>query len=223
VKIDAEKLKHARTSRGLSLEQLAKGSGITLRTLRAYEEGNPGSASTIRRLAAALFVQPDDLRSDGPSASELARIAAGESFRSLDKGFMEIIGARVLTGEELAQAMFPCDALTPPSLHAPMPDESALRSSLIDSVQGLHTCWCEQDASGQRECAAATTRLIQRLGGMGLWVFAARYPMLKRQMDPSGPPMQTAGLPNICQADSAGVTQGRGNSRAFVINFMPRV
>lgn len=223
MKINADKLRDARTRRGLSLEQLAKGSGITPRTLRAYEEGNPGSANTIRRLAAALFVQPDDLRSDGPSASELARIAAGGSFRSMDTGFMEIIGARVLTGEELAQAMFPCDALTPPSVNATTPEESALRSSLLDSVQSLHSCWAEHDDAGLSECADATTRVIQRLGGMGLWVFAARYRLLKRQLDPSGPPMQAAGLLNICQADSAGVTQGRGRSRPFVVNLFPRV
>ena len=58
----ADKVREFRTRKGLSQEALAEASGISHRTVQRIENGksNP-TGDTLRRLAAALSVNPDDL------------------------------------------------------------------------------------------------------------------------------------------------------------------
>ena len=54
-------LKPARLRRFVSQEQLAKEAGVTEATVVRIEKGQPARLSTIRKLATALGVAPEDL------------------------------------------------------------------------------------------------------------------------------------------------------------------
>ena len=62
----SEKIKNARTAKGLSQRELAEASGITLRTIQNYETGGklPRKRSTYAALAAALDISEEVLLDD---------------------------------------------------------------------------------------------------------------------------------------------------------------
>ena len=59
----SEKIKNARTAKGISQRELAEASGVTLRTVQNYETGGrlPRHRETYARLAAALGISEDVL------------------------------------------------------------------------------------------------------------------------------------------------------------------
>ena len=59
----SEKIRNARTAKGISQRELAEASGITLRTIQNYETGGrlPRKRETYTRLAASLGISEDVL------------------------------------------------------------------------------------------------------------------------------------------------------------------
>ena len=65
VDVDGAKLRRARTRAALTLRELAEASGVDHTTIWQLEAGRRGARpSTVRKLAAALGVQPADLIPD---------------------------------------------------------------------------------------------------------------------------------------------------------------
>ena len=65
-------LRPARHRRLVSQAELAKQAGLTIATVSRIEHGQPARLSTIRRLAAALQVEPDDLLHEPEPGKEKA-------------------------------------------------------------------------------------------------------------------------------------------------------
>ena len=65
----SEKIKNARTAKGISQRELAEASGITLRTIQNYETGGklPRKRETYTNLATALGISEDVLLDDNAS------------------------------------------------------------------------------------------------------------------------------------------------------------
>ena len=60
--VDSEKLKSIMLNQGLSINNLAINSGIGVATIsRALKKGNTVSAQTIKKIADALSILPEDL------------------------------------------------------------------------------------------------------------------------------------------------------------------
>jgi transcriptional regulator with XRE-family HTH domain len=60
--VDGERLRQLRVERALSLRALGERSGVTFATINNLENGNrPARLATIRKLAAALDVEPKEL------------------------------------------------------------------------------------------------------------------------------------------------------------------
>lgn len=106
MKLDAAKLCAARARAGITLRSLSERSGVSVRTLQRCEEGAPAAAATIRRLAIALHLQPDDLRADAPAPPSESKRRKGLTY---DEAFAEILAGRVTTGDAFASAIFPCE------------------------------------------------------------------------------------------------------------------
>ncbi len=65
MEVDGEKLRRARMRAALTLRELADASGVDHGTIWQLESGRRGARpSTVRKLAAALAVQPADLIPD---------------------------------------------------------------------------------------------------------------------------------------------------------------
>ncbi|HCW73074.1 MAG TPA: hypothetical protein DHM90_03940 [Clostridiaceae bacterium] len=61
LKIDSDKIKNLRLSKGLSQEQLSEMSGLSLRTIQRVENGNSISLESVKVLAIAFGIEPKDL------------------------------------------------------------------------------------------------------------------------------------------------------------------
>jgi transcriptional regulator with XRE-family HTH domain len=62
VEVEMQKLKELRQRRVLTLHELGKRSGVAYNTIWRLENGKSGAhPSTIRKLAAALGVEPEEL------------------------------------------------------------------------------------------------------------------------------------------------------------------
>jgi transcriptional regulator with XRE-family HTH domain len=66
MEVNVERLKELRRNRVLSLRELEKRSGVSYNTIWRIEDGRQGAhPRTVRRLAAALDVEPSELLKEG--------------------------------------------------------------------------------------------------------------------------------------------------------------
>src|SRR5690606_7824169 len=74
-------LKNLRISRHLSQEQLARMSGLNVRTIQRIERGNTASIETIKCLASALEIDISTLKREVSMKDENASINIGQAIR----------------------------------------------------------------------------------------------------------------------------------------------
>jgi transcriptional regulator with XRE-family HTH domain len=66
MEVNVERLKELRRNRVLSLRELEERSGVSYNTIWRIEDGRQGAhPRTVRRLAAALDVEPSELLKEG--------------------------------------------------------------------------------------------------------------------------------------------------------------
>jgi transcriptional regulator with XRE-family HTH domain len=66
MEVNGERLKELRRNRVLSLRELEERSGVSYNTIWRIEDGRQGAhPRTVRRLAAALDVEPSELLKEG--------------------------------------------------------------------------------------------------------------------------------------------------------------
>jgi transcriptional regulator with XRE-family HTH domain len=66
MEVNVERLKELRRNRVLSLRELEERSGVSYNTIWRIEDGRQGAhPRTVRRLAAALNVEPSELLKEG--------------------------------------------------------------------------------------------------------------------------------------------------------------
>ena len=61
MEVRAQRLQELRRHRVMSISDLSEASGVHRNTIRRIEQGKPAFASTIRKLAKALEVEPANL------------------------------------------------------------------------------------------------------------------------------------------------------------------
>jgi transcriptional regulator with XRE-family HTH domain len=107
MKLDVERLRKLRESRGWSQEQLASAAGLSVRTVQRAEADGTSSRETKVCLAAALGVPHADLEAQAPVTSTPARLPPGlnvvELVHKILGGTFLFVGLGLIGGSALVK------------------------------------------------------------------------------------------------------------------------